>query len=361
MVQALLVAVGLLLARAVWQRGLVLDGEAVLGTLFVLILSCEVLALLFRGINLGQHHITAYNVSMLLQRLCYLAGVIALGVAKELRLATVLGAWLVAAAVKALGSGIWIWRRPGVASRLWGEIPKGWGSSLVRGLRALLTVILTLVLVRTDVYMLGPMLGMQAVGQISVASALAEYLWYIPSILSSVLFAAAAASRGPETVTRISRASRFTVAIVAPLALVLMFVGRLVVPLLYGQAYAQAGTLFVLLLPGMLAISLHLVIDSYFAGSGFPPITYATAAGALVMKIALNLTLVPRLEIEGAAVATSVVYALVLLVKTLAFTRLTGASLRSLFLPTRADLTSNLAAARTWIQEFRRRLADRPA
>ena len=91
---------------------------------------------------------------------------------------------------------------------------------------------------------------------------LAEYLWYIPSILGSVLFAAVAASRGSETVAKIARASRAVVTLLVPVAVLLALVGQRVVPLIYGPAYTVAGTLFVLLLPGMLAISVHLVIDA---------------------------------------------------------------------------------------------------
>src|SRR5207245_6302566 len=91
--------------------------------------------------------------------------------------------------------------------------------------------------------------------------------------------------------------------------------GQRLVPLIYGPAYTVAGTLFVLLLPGMLAISLHLVIDSFFAGSGFPPISMWSAAGALVAKIGLNLLLIPRLGLNGAAGATSLVYVTLLTVK----------------------------------------------
>src|SRR4029077_1769192 len=109
------------------------------------------------------------------------------------------------------------------------KVRDGWGASLIRGLRALLTISLTLILVRTDVYMIGPMLGIVAVGQISVASTLAEYLWYIPSILGRLLFAAVAANRGQETVTKICRASRTTIATLAPVALALGLAGRWIV------------------------------------------------------------------------------------------------------------------------------------
>src|SRR5207249_378472 len=143
--------------------------------LISLILLSEVLALLFRGINLGQHHIIAYNVSALLQRLLLLVGVLILTGMDKMRIETVLGAWLGATAVSIGVSGAWIWRRTG-SSELSGEVMlAGWPHSLRRGLKALLTIGLTMLLLRTDVYMLGRLMGMGAVGQVSVASTFAEY------------------------------------------------------------------------------------------------------------------------------------------------------------------------------------------
>src|ERR1051326_6925527 len=206
--------------------------------------------------------------------------------------------------------------------------------------------------------MIGPMLGVEAVGQISVASTFAEYLWYIPSILGSVLFAAVAASRGPETVAKICRASRTTIAALAPVVLGLLLVGRWVVILVYGHAYGQAATVFLLLLPGMFAVSLHLIIDSYFTGSGFPPITYLAAAGALLLKVAINLLLVPKMGLQGAAVATSVVYVSLLIVKVVAFSRETGVSVGTLFRPRWQDVRHNAALARSWFQRITSATAD---
>ena len=164
-----------------------------------------------------------------------------------------------------------------------------------------------------------------------------------------MLFAAVAASRGPETVAKIARAARAVVTLLVPVAVALALVGRTLVPLIYGPAYTVAGTLFVLLLPGMLAISVHLVIDSFFAGSGFPPISIWSAAGALIAKIGLNLLLIPRLGLNGAAVATSVVYVTLLTVKIVAFTMRTGTSIATLVRPAWEDVRDNLAAARRWV------------
>jgi len=352
LMQGVIAAVLILLLHPLWRRGLGVAGDDTIAFLVAAVLLCESLALLFRGINLGQHNVTAYNLTTLTHRIVLLAGIVTLRALGVLRLATVLAAWLVAVSVNAAIAATWIWRHShgaGSVAPSWAAIGAGWRNALTRGLRALVTIGLTLLLVRADVYMLGPMLGTPAVGQISVASALAEYLWYIPSILGSVLFAAVAASRGPDTVAKIARASRAVVTLLVPVAVVLALVGRTLVPLIYGPAYAVAGTLFVLLLPGMLAISLHLVIDSFFAGSGFPPISIWSAAGALSAKIGLNLLLIPRLGLSGAAVATSLVYVTLLTVKIIAFTMRTGTSVATLVRPAWEDVRDNLATARRWV------------
>jgi O-antigen/teichoic acid export membrane protein len=338
-----------ILTQRFWRQALGLQANESLAILIVLVLLAEVLALLFRGINLGQHHIVAYNITTLTQRLCFFAIVATLTAAHRVNLQTVLAAWLASATANVVLGGLWIWQRSGRTNALWAGVRNGWQGSLSRGFKALVTISLTLVLVRTDIYMIGPMLGVDAVGQVSVASTLAEYLWYIPSILGSVLFAAVAANRGQETVAKICRASRTVVAVLVPVGLALAFGGRWLVPFIYGRAYVQAGTLFVLLLPGMLAISLHLVVDAYFTGTGFPPITYLSAAGAVAVKVLFNLALVPTIGLPGAAVATSVAYVLLLVVKVTAFRRATGVGLMALVRPTWRDIAYNIKLARAWI------------
>ncbi len=349
MIQAGVAGAVALATSGLWRSAAVLPGDESIGVFLSLIVMAEVLALLFRGINLGQHQITAYNVATLIQRIAYLVIISIVGVVAGLELLRVLQAWLVAALLNVLLTGIGIWRRSDRVSLAWRLVTAGWTASLTRGLRALVTVCLTLILVRADVYMLGRMLGPEAVGQISVATTFAEYLWYIPSILGSMLFAVVAASRGPDSIERVSRSTRLIVALLAPVAITLLFAGRSLIPLIYGSAYAHAGTLLVLLVPGMFAISVHLVLDSYFSGSGFPPISYFSAAGALATKVLLNLAVVPRFGLEGAAVVTSVVYALLLGVKVRVFTRETGVSVARVLRPSRDDLVRGVQTIRDWL------------
>jgi len=134
-----------------------------------------------------------------------------------------------------------------------------------------------------------------------------------------------------------------------PVMLTLLIVGRRLVPLIYGQPFALAGQVLVLLLPGMTALALYLVVDSYFAGIGFPPISIYAVAGALIAKIGLNWLVVPTYGVLGAAGMTSIAYCGLLFVKLVAFKRRTHVGLRDLLLPRVADIRENLAVARAWV------------
>lgn len=350
--RAILQSVGVLLILAaffpVWRGFFARNGIVQVALMFPLILALEVQAQLIRGVNLGQHHITAYNVASLIQRLGNLCAILWLAFRGAWNLSSVLYAWAFAAALSTVVSGIWIWIRSDVVRLGVTALLGGWRTSVHRGARALVTIAFTVLLVRCDIWMLGHYLGSATVGQMSVASTLAEWLWYVPSILGNVLFAAAAADAAAAT-RQISRASRAIISLVVPAAIVLVVVGRRVVPLIYGSAYVPAGLLFVILVPGMSAIALHLVVDSFFAGRGFPAISIWSATGALVAKVGLNLVVIPRWGAAGAAAVTTLVYTSLAVVKVVAFRLETGTPVRAILLPTLQDFSGNASLARAWL------------
>jgi len=324
-------------------------GVGDLAYVFIAVLCVEALAQMVRGINLGQHDVTAFNVGTFLQRAVYLGLVIVLWRTARVALLPVAIAWLAAVLASVLVAGLLAWRRSEAGSVTWHALRYGWGTGIIRGLRALTSVGLGIVLVRCDVYMLGPMLGMATVGQVSVATSTAEWLWYVPSILNNLLFAASAADPSTRGVNQIARVTRSLVALLIVASTVLMFVGKSLVHLLYGAAYAEAGTLFILLLPGAAALALHMVVDAYFAAKGFPPITIWGPALALAGKVSLNLVLVPRFGAIGAVCATSLVYIFLLMIKVGALSHEATIPLRELLRPTWRDLAVGLGSLKEWL------------
>ena len=146
---------------------------------------------------------------------------------------------------------------------------------------------------------------------------------------------------------QIALGARAVTGMLVPTALLLCVAGPKLVVALYGKSYEPAGMLFVFLLPGMTALGIHLVIDAYFAGKGFPSISIWSAIAALAAKVGLNLVAVPSFGAPGAAVVTSLVYTALLTVKIGAFAGRTGTRVRTLLVPALADFRYVLTWART--------------
>lgn len=320
-------AVFTLLAVIVLLGGQLLTAEpprTLLAFLFVLVLSLEAVAEMVRGINLGQHHVAGWQVVGLTQRIVYFSAVGLIALRFGLSLQSVVTCWALATALTILVNGGWIWfRDPRIRVSLRG-IWTGWSRRLALGMRAFVTIGFTLLLIRADIWMLGPMLGESTVGQVSVATYLGEWFWYVPSILGNLMFAVVAAEVSRRSALQVARTARLVTGLLATAMVLLLLLGRSLVGLLYGPVYHEAGILFTILLPGMTALGIHLVVDSYFAGSGFPPVTIWGALAAVVAKVGLNLVAVPKFGVVGAVAVTSIVYIGLLGLKVIWFVRTTG-------------------------------------
>src|SRR5204863_4235030 len=97
--QALVVGLALFITSPDWNARL---GGVLVALAFAVILPLEIEAQLIRGINLGQHYITGYNLSALIQRVGYLTLVVTLSLAGGLRLPAVLLSWASATLVSVL-------------------------------------------------------------------------------------------------------------------------------------------------------------------------------------------------------------------------------------------------------------------
>lgn len=353
---ALVIGVSLLAISYLWTGWKSLGVARGVIDLCVLVTTVEILAQLIRGINLGQHHVLAYNVSTFLQRAIQAAGVGALWGTHSMTVGRAMAVWVTAALASVVFSSEWIRRRNEPTRIVYDAVFRGWAAKFGQGSRAFAAVAFVMLLIRCDIWMLQPMLGTRVVGQFSVATSLAEWLWYVPTIVGNLLFAVVAADGGKTSATTVARITRVALALALPCAAALMIGGRALVALLYGSQYAAAGVLFVALVPGMTAIAVHLVVDSYFAGLGFPPQTIWAAAIALLAKVGLNFVFVPAFGAVGAAAATCTVYIGLLVYKLVWFRSATALPFRKILVATPADLSAGLNEVKAW---WRRRRTER--
>lgn len=272
-----------------------------------LLLPCGVLFPALTGILQGRGRITQVNLLTGGQALFTLAGallfVVALGLgARGAVFATVLGAG--AALLLALP----LVRRDGGSLRP-ARDRTVLRTSLAFGLRGHIGNLLQLMNYRLDVFLVNAFLDPARVGLYGVAVRLAETLWLLPSAIAFVLFTrvASAGRSGDDTLTK--RSLWIALAAGALGAIVLIVIGRPLLRLLFSEAFVPSYGALVALLPGVVLLGGAKILANDIAGRGYPHLNSIGSGLALAFTIVLDLVLIPRHGIVGAAAASSIAYA----------------------------------------------------
>jgi stage V sporulation protein B len=176
------------------------------------------------------------------------------------------------------------------------------------GLKGYVANLLTFFNYRLDSLIVNGLLGVASMGIYSVAVATAEVIWNVAGALSTVMFPHISSLERTEAnrLTPVVSRNVWFVTLVAVVGVAV--IGRWMIEFVFGTVMLAAVTPLLLLLPGILALSGAKILSSYLSGVGRP--IYATwiATGNLATTIALDLALIPRFGISGAAAASSVVY-----------------------------------------------------
>jgi len=160
---------------------------------------------------------------------------------------------------------------------------------------------------RIDQVMIKEMLDNKAVGNYAAAVRLSEAWYFIPMVISSSLFPAIInAKKISEKLyyERLQKLYDLMVWISVAIALPMTFLSNWVVNLLYGSQYNQAGSVLMIHIWTGVFVFLGVASSKWFVTENLQIYSfYRTFAGA-VLNIILNLILIPKLGINGAAIAT---------------------------------------------------------
>jgi O-antigen/teichoic acid export membrane protein len=162
---------------------------------------------------------------------------------------------------------------------------------------------------RVDLFLLAS-LGVAAfdIGLYATAASVVAQLRLVPGAIGVAILPQLAGATDAE-------AARLTAAVIRPSALLMVAtaaalapIGAVAIPLLFGADYAAAVRPFLLLLPGVAAVAVSRVLARYFAAINRLRGMLVLGASVLVLNVLLNLALIPRFGIAGAAVASLVSY-----------------------------------------------------
>jgi O-antigen/teichoic acid export membrane protein len=213
---------------------------------------------------------------------------------------------------------------------------------------------------RFDVLILGGFATAADVGVYSVALSLTSVAWVLPQALQTVVFPRAASldesavigeATSAQSDEAVARAIRHGVLLTIPAGLAVAALLAIGIPLLYGRKFHETIPLGFALLPGVLLLGVGKVLGSVVTGRGYPRYALYTAAISAPLTLGLYFGLIPPFHASGAAIASSLSYALSAVIVLVFFRRVTGIALRTALLPGREDVADYGALfrlARSW-------------
>jgi O-antigen/teichoic acid export membrane protein len=200
---------------------------------------------------------------------------------------------------------------------------------------------------RVDVLVIGALLGTPAVGIFSAASRLTVPLGYVgQSFAQSVAPRQARSAAGDDRdVGAFTASLRLLVLVQGLVVAVIVAWAEPIVRLLFGDDYAESATVLRWLAPYIFlhAISPLISVTVNYLGQASRRIPIVV--GALVVNVVLDLILVPAIGVEGAAIGTSVAYALYVPAHYRVAQRELGLSARPLVLTLVRTLLAGVVAA----------------
>ncbi|RQS08869.1 flippase [Burkholderia sp. Bp8998] len=213
-----------------------------------------------------------------------------------------------------LGIAYWIMARHVGKTRLFGSGSVRMALSMLRQSWPLAISGLGIVAyMRLDQIMLQSMLGDAAVGQYSAALRLSEATYVIPTIICSSLYPALIKSKSENpAVYKIRTALLFEVLVLIAygLAIPSIFFSGFVLHLLFGSSYSSSGRILSVHIWTSVFVFLGVAGGRWMVAAGIYRLTMYRVFTGVACNALLNLMLIPRLGILGAAIASLISQAL---------------------------------------------------
>jgi len=178
------------------------------------------------------------------------------------------------------------------------------------GIRGYIANLMQFMNYRLDALIVNGLLGLVSLGFYSIATAMAEALWYGANALALVLFPHVSSLERKEADRITPVVCRNAIFMTLVGALLMFVVSRQLILVVFGSGMTPALHPLWLLLPGIVTLTAAKVISSYLSGIGKPTYSTYVGAGTVILTVILDLLLIPRFGINGAAVASSIVYTL---------------------------------------------------
>jgi len=181
-----------------------------------------------------------------------------------------------------------------------------------------------------DLYLIALYLTNSEIAFYAIGSNLANRLLTMPTAIAIVIYPRLSALAPEQARDLVARACRNVVVLGGLIAVLILAFGKQLVLLLYGQEYSEAVLPMYILLVGVLLFGLTRILFKYSESINKHQYNAYIVLFSGLLNLGLNLILIPKFGILGAASSSLVTYSLQALLALYVFLRLTGVHIREI-------------------------------
>lgn len=191
---------------------------------------------------------------------------------------------------------------------------------------------------KIDLFIINLFLNPFTVGLYSIAVTLAEKVWLIPQSVGLVLFPKISNENNKNNLKNFTPTVCRNVLFITFLGLILLFIfSELIISLLYSRAFLGAVIPLKILTIGILTLSGWKILANDLYGRGKANLNMYINLAAVILNITLNILLIPKYGINGAAWASSISYTLTFMVMLIVFSTVSNNKIKDIIFIKKSD------------------------
>lgn len=177
------------------------------------------------------------------------------------------------------------------------------------------------------------------VGLYGKATQLGETMWKVSGSVGTVVLPYSANSKDRNAMTSfLNKVTRITFGIIIVCALILTAICKPLILFVLGKNYAGSVMPFILIIPGICVFSINNILGNYFAGIGQVEKNVIASTISSVITVVLDLTLIPKIGINGASITSSISYTVCTIIVLYFYIKQTGSKLSDVLIIKKSDL-----------------------
>lgn len=162
---------------------------------------------------------------------------------------------------------------------------------------------------RLDIIIMEKLSNSYEIGIYGKGAALTQYLWQIPMLLGTIVFARSARAKDRKLFSlKVCQLLRVSLLLIGAAGIFLGVFSKYLILSLFGKEFLPSATVIIYLLPGVFLLTIFKVLNMDVSGQGKPLFVLKSMGVALVVNVILNILFIPEYGANGAALSSTISY-----------------------------------------------------